>query len=197
MEKIGVMQNNIRRSRLFEEREKQLFEVIKVLWNTHHKKSGARKFSEKATLEVTYKQPEFPVDPKTKKEDLIMEQSILDSGDTYAIKKLYPYKSDKEIAKMLKDRRKDRMEEAKFQAEKDAEVAKILQKAGIMTAENTSSMSAGVKQGASTSKTSSVSMDGQTKDMGKPQIDNRAKHSEKSSIQPSKTGDQRRKEKDR
>ena len=198
MEKIGVMQNNIRRSRLFAEREKQLFEVIKVLWNTHHKKSGSKKFSEKAKLEVTYKQPEFPVDPKTKKEDLIMEQKILDSGDSYAIKKLYPYKSDKEIAKMIKDRRKDRLEEALFQADMDSQVGKILQDAGIIASEQTTAVSTGMKAGAAASKTSSISMkDDSTKDVGKAQIDNRAKHAEQSSIQPSKTGDQRRKEKEK
>lgn len=194
MEKIGVMQNNIRRSRLFEEREKQLFQVIKVLWNKHHKKSGARKFRKDSTLEVTYKQPEFPVDPKTKKEDLIMEQNILDSGDTYAIKKLYPYKSDKEIGKMLKERRKDREAEALFQANLDAKVGKILQEAGIMSAEQSTKAASGMRTGAETSTTSSISMKDTTKDVAKPQIDNRAKHAEKSSIQPSKTGDQRRKE---
>lgn len=68
LEKIGVLQNNIRRSRLFKEREQQLFQVVKKLWNTHHNKAGQKKFSEEARLDVTYRQPEFPVDPKTKKE---------------------------------------------------------------------------------------------------------------------------------
>jgi hypothetical protein len=189
MDKIGVMQNNIRRSRLFKEREQQLFEVIKVLWNTHHNKSGQPKFNENARLEVTYKQPEFPVDPKTKKEDLIMEQKILDSGDTYAIKKLYPHLSDKEMAKMIKNRRKDREEEAMFQADVDVKVAKKFQAAGIDSASRESSASSGKDAGASTSSSSSINMKDTSTD--KPKIDNRAKHSEESSKQPGKTNDPR------
>src|SRR5690606_29330595 len=73
MEKIGVLEDNIRRSRLFKEREQQLFQIIKKLWNVHHNKAGDKKFSDDAKLEITYKVPEVPVDPKTKKEDLMME----------------------------------------------------------------------------------------------------------------------------
>ncbi len=193
MEKIGVLQNNIRRSRLFKEREQQLFQVIKKLWNTHHSKAGQKKFSEDAKLEVTYKQPEFPVDPKTKKEDLLMEQKILDSGDKFAVKKLYPHLGDVEIAKIIKDRRKDRMDQAKFEAEVQVEQTKILQEAGIFTTQNNSSATIGdTRTTASSTVTSQPKQDGEDKkDAPKPKIDNRAKHSEKSSVQPNKNGDPR------
>ena len=189
MDKIGVMQNNIRRSRLFKEREQQLFAVIKTLWNAHNKKSGNRKFCKTAKLEVTYRQPEFPVDPKTKKEDLIMEQSILDSGDTHAIKKLYPYLSDKEIDKMLTSRRQDRKVEALFKADVEVEVARKYIAAGITSAETLSSASSGAKSGATRTDTTSISME----NISSPKTDNRAKHSEESSKQPKRNGDQREK----
>ena len=56
---MGVIEDNVRRSRLFKEREQQLFEIIKKLWNTHHDKGGDKKFSEDAKLEITYKIPEY------------------------------------------------------------------------------------------------------------------------------------------
>jgi hypothetical protein len=192
MEKIGVLQNNIRRSRLFKEREQQLFHVIKTLWNTHHNKAGQKKFSKDAKLDVTYRQPEFPVDPKTKKEDLIMEQKILDSGDKFAVKKLYPHLGEAEIAKIIKDRRKDKMEQAKFDAEVQVEQTKILQEAGIFTTQNNSSATIGdTRTAASSTITSQPKTETGDKDVAKPKIDNRAKHAEKSSVQPKKNGDPR------
>ena len=199
MEKIGVLQNNIRRSRLFKEREQQLFQVIKKLWNTHHNKNGDKRFSEESRLEVAYKQPEFPVDPKTKKEDLIMEQKILDSGDVVAIKKLYPHLTDADITKMIKARRKDRMEEAKFQAEIQVEQAKILQEAGIFTSQNNSSATIGDSRATSSSTITAQPKDAGGDAAGKvgPKIDNRAKHSEKSGVQPNKNGDPRGKKEEK
>lgn len=190
MEKLGVLQNNVRRSRLFKEREQQLFQVIKKLWNAHHNKAGQKKFTEDCKLEVTYKEPQFPVDPKTKKEDLIMEQKLLDSGDKEIIKKLYPHLSDADATKMIKERRKDRMEQAKFEAEVQVEQAKILQEAGIFTVQNNSSATIGDSR-ATTSSTATAQPAGGDKDGPKPKIDNRAKHSEKSGVQPKKNGDQR------
>ena len=193
MEKIGVIEDNIRRSRLFKEREQQLFQTVKVLWNTHHSKSGDKKFSENAKLEVTYKTPEFPVDPKTKKEDLLMEQKILDSGDTFAIKKLYPYFSDADIKKLVDKRRKDRMEQAKFEADIQVEQSKILQEAGIFTSQMTTSGQIGDSKA-----TTSSSITAQPKDgtgTTEPKIDNRLKHSTESSKQPGKNGDTRAKNK--
>lgn len=197
MEKIGVIEDNIRRSRLFKEREQQLFHIIKQLWNTHHNKSGERKFSEKARLEVTYKTPEFPVDPKTKKEDLLMEQKILDSGDTFSIKKLYPYMSDAEINQMLTKRRKDREKQMEFETELEVKKAQMLLEAGVFTLQETESAGIGNSK---VSKTKS--MTGQPPAPGagstpgevpKPKIDNRLKHSTDSSKQPGKNGDPRAK----
>lgn len=194
-EKIGVLQNNIRRSRLFKEREEQLFQVIKKLWNVHHSKAGQKKFSENSKLQVTYKAPEFPIDPKTKKEDLIMEQKILDSGDVVSIQKLYPHLNEQDIVKMLKARRKYKLEQAKFEAEVQVEQTKILQEAGIFTAQMSSSASIGDSRSTSSSIVTSQPKqeDESSKDVSKPKVDNRAKHAEKSSVQPNKNGDFRKK----
>lgn len=194
-EKIGVLQNNIRRSRLFKEREEQLFQVIKKLWNVHHSKAGQKKFSENSKLQVTYKAPEFPIDPKTKKEDLIMEQKILDSGDVISIQKLYPHLNEQDIVKMLKARRKYKLEQAKFEAEVQVEQTKILQEAGIFTAQMSSSASIGDSRSTSSSTVTSQPKqeEGSSKDVSKPKVDNRAKHAEKSSVQPNKNGDFRKK----
>lgn len=197
MEKIGVLEDNIRRSRLFKEREQQLFQIIKQLWNTHHNKSGDQRFSEDAKLDVTYKTPEFPVDPKTKKEDLLMEQKILDTGDTFAIKKLYPYMSDTEINQLVNKRRKDREKQMQFETELEVAKAKMLLEAGVFTLQETESAGIGNSK---VSKTSS--MTGQPPAPGagsgatevpKPKMDNRLKQSENSSKQPGKNGDPRSK----
>lgn len=191
-EKIGVLQNNIRRSRLFKEREEQLFQVIKKLWNAHHSKAGEQKFSEEATLQVTYKSPEFPVDPKTKKEDLIMEQKILDSGDVHSIQRLYPHMNELDIKKLIKARQRDKMEQAKFEAEVQVEQTKILQEAGIFTAQTSSSSSIGDSRATTSSTvTAQPKQEGDAKGGTQPKIDNRAKHAEKSSIQPKKNSDPR------
>jgi hypothetical protein len=197
MEKIGVLEDNIRRSRLFKEREQQLFQIIKQLWNTHHNKAGDKRFKEDAKLDVTYKTPEFPVDPKTQKEDLLMEQKILDSGDTFAIKKLYPYMSDIEINQLIAKRRKDRQKQMEFETELEVAKAKMLLEAGVFTLQETESAGIGNSK---VSKTSS--MTGQPPAPGagagptevpKPKIDNRVKQSENSSKQPGKNGDPRSK----
>jgi hypothetical protein len=41
--------------------EKQLFQIMKVVWNTH----SSNKFSEKATLSIDFADPSPQVDPKT------------------------------------------------------------------------------------------------------------------------------------
>lgn len=202
MEKIGVMQNNIRRSRLFAEREQQLFQVIKKLWNAHNQKHGNPRFSENSKLIVTYKQPEFPVDPKTKKEDLLMEQKIINSGDTNAIKKLYPYKSDKEIKKIISINRKDRLEEELFKAEVSNKVNEKLEGNLKTSAKNSNSFQKPVVTSKPNSNAVMDEMDKSVEEsieelgITKPKIDNRAKHSEKSSIQPNRNGDQRQQNKE-
>ena len=197
IEKLGVIEDNIRRSRLFKEREQQLFQIVKQLWNTHHNKSGDKKFNKDAKLEVTYKTPEFPVDPKTKKEDLLMEQKLLDSGDTHVIRKLYPYMSDQEINQLIAKRRKDREKQVQFETEMEVLKAKMLLEAGVFTLQETESAGIGNSK---VSKTSS--MTGQPPapgagsgptDVPKPKIDNRLKHSQDSGKQPGKNGDTRSK----
>jgi CRISPR/Cas system-associated protein Cas5 (RAMP superfamily) len=132
MEKIGVLEDNIKRGKLFKEREQQLFDIIKKLWNAHHKQGKSKRFNEDASLEVTYVQPEFPVDPKTKVEQLMLESKVLRSGDRFAIKKMYPHLSDVAINKMIREQRRDLMEDAKFKAEVQVEGTKIIQDSGIM-----------------------------------------------------------------
>lgn len=174
MEKMGVIEDNVRRSRLFKEREQQLFQVIKQLWNTHHSKSGDKRFSEKAKLQITYKIPDFVVDPKTKKEDLLMEAKLLDTEDTHIIGKLYPHLSEIEIKALIKQRRKDREAKADFDAELQIKNGLLMQEHGLGPegdpVENDS-------------------------DITGNKIDNRAKHSVESSKQPNKNGDIRSKKK--
>lgn len=174
MEKIGVLENNKRRSRLFREREQQLFDIIKQLWNTHHNKSGDKRFSEKAKLQVTYKEPEFPVDPKTRKEDLLMETKILESGNKHIIAKLYPHLSELEIDKLIAKCRKDKEEQLIFEAEIGTRTAEMYAEKGL-EAPGTKSLKDDVTSGV--------------------KMDNRAKHSENSSKQHGKNGDPRAKEK--
>lgn len=179
MDKLGVMEDNIRRSKLFKEREEQLFQVIKKLWNTHHKKSGSKKFSEDCRLKVTYVDPEFPTDKKTTLEALIMEQKILQSGDTQALKKLYPHLSDGDIKKKVTTFRKDQKDRALHEAEIQVETGKMFQDAGL-----DSPAEGGKPKGDSDKKVTGA------------KIDNRAKHSEESSKQPGKNGDKRSKSKE-
>lgn len=164
MEKIGVMEDNIRRGKLFKEREQQLFQVIKSLWNVHNSKSGNKKFNPKAQLVVTYKQPEFPVDPKTKMDALAMENLLLDQGDRRTFKKLYPYMSDADINETIEQRRHDFAEQQAFNATVEADKAKIFKSAGLDPA---------LAFGKQT-KTDAAGK------IAKPKMDNRAKQSEDS-----------------
>lgn len=160
IEKMGVIEDNVRRGKLFSEREIQLFSVISKLWNAHNSTSGAERFSEKARLKVTYKTPEFPVDPKTKMEAIIMEQNILKSGNKLAYKKLYPHLGDKDIEKLIKEVRESRREQALYDAELQSEVQEII----------------GVDEELAAEPTPKVA---------KPKIDNKAKHSAESGAQGS------------
>lgn len=174
LEKSGVIDENRRRGSIFREREQQLFQVIKKLWNVHYAKSGERKFSESASLEITYIEPKFPVDPKTQMETIIIENKILDSGDRESYKKLYPYMNEAEINKLIKQKRKDKEEQTNFDTDLAVEMAKKYTAAGI---EPPSQMGSVPKE---------------DPEVAGVKIDNRAKHSEKSSIQPNKNGDQRK-----
>ena len=106
--------------------------------------------------------------------------------------------SEQDIQKMLKARRKDKMEQAKFEAEVQVEQTKILQEAGIFTAQTSSSASIGDSRSTSSSTvTSYPEQEGDAKGGVEPKIDNRAKHAEKSSIQPNKNGDPRGKKEEK
>lgn len=182
MEKIGVIEDNIRRSKLFKEREQQLFYIIKQLWNLHHSKAGEKKFSTDAKLDVTYVQPKFPVDPKTNIETLAMENKLLDQGDRETFKKLYPHLGKEDINLLISSRRKDRLEQTKFDAKLEVEKAKIL--VNIPMDFKSKSSSAATSGGASLSDKSDV-------EVSAPKQDKKAEHSKKSSIQPERNGDKR------
>lgn len=179
MEKMGVMEDNIRRAKLFKEREQQLFYVIKQLWNKHHNKTGQRKFSDKCRLEVIHKEPTFPVDPKTKMEAIAMENNLLDSGDTETYKKIYMHLSDSDIRKLIKKRRKDKEEQVRTDTELLIEQAKMVEQAGF-------------DPGAFLDK--QIQEKDENKELNKTNLDNKAKHSEDSSKQQAKNGDPRKKE---
>jgi len=185
IEKMGVIEDNVRRGKLFNEREQQLFSVIKALWNSHNEKSGAKKFSENASLKIFYKTPEFPTDPKTQMETIIMEQNILHSGDKIAYKKLYPHLSDKEIVKLVTEVRKNKLEQAKSDAELEVERAKILQEAGILQADSSASLASGSTRLDISSDITLGQLAGEAGDMPNPKIDNKAKHAEDSGKQGS------------
>lgn len=172
MEKAGVIDKNRRRGQLIKEREQQLFQTISKLWNTHYSKSGEKKFSENARLEITYIEPKFPVDPKTAMETILIEQKIRESGDRQAYKQLYPHMSDSEIKKSIKETREDMTDKVQTQGEMDLNVAKMFD-------------SSGLEHPLGPPKKEAV--DG----VSKSKIDNRAKHAEDSSKQPGKNGDQR------
>lgn len=185
MDKIGVIEQNIRRAKLFKEREQQLFLIIKQLWNAHNSKTGDRKFSDNARLDVTYVQPKFPVDPKTNIETIAMENKLLDSGDRSTYKKLYPHLSHEDINKLIKQRRKDKTEQAIEDAKVEVEKAQILSVLGSDVAISTDNKST---RGGDLGESESLKV-------SKPKIDNKAKHAEDSSKQKEKNGDPRASEK--
>lgn len=195
MEKIGVIEENIRRGKLFKEREQQLFHVVKTLWNVHNDgKKNLRTFSKDCRLEIDYVEPEFPVDPKTKVEQLILEKQILESGDRHSLQQLYKHKDSTELTKMIKDYRKDRLETAIFEAELKVTQAKILISAGIVDSETSSKTDIG-KQSSSISKSSKFTIegmeDGDEVTVSKPSIDNKVKHSQDASKQLKTNGDKK------
>ena len=181
MEKQGVMDENAgRRGKLFAEREAQLFQVIKTLWNTHHSSSGDERFSEDCKLEVTYVPPKFPLDPKTQMEKIIMEQKILEAGDRATYIELYPHLTDNEIDKRIKQKRKDKLEQSIEDTKVQIETQKMLVDAGVVV-----------------DPTEPPPMNKEDKESGvkvaKPKIDNRAKQSEESATKVGKPENQNKK----
>lgn len=172
MEKAGVIDENRRRGKMFKEREQQLFQVIKKLWNTHHTKSGEKRFSEDCKMEVTYIEPKFPVDPKTNMETITMESNILSTGSRRAFKKLYPWMGNADINKIIKQQRSDSEEQMKAEADVVLDIANKFKAAGLEPPDV-------------------ALLKPDTQVTGS---DNKVKHAESSSKQPRKTGDQRRKD---
>lgn len=170
-EKVGVIERNKRRAILFKEREQQLFQIVKKLWNVHNAEEGAL-FSEDAQLDVHYVEPEFVTDPATKINALKQEQEILMTGNTALIKKLYPHLDDAGVAEKLEQFHKDRL----AQAERDVEVTNYV-------VENSTEIVEDEK--------------GKKVAGSKPKIENKAKHSRESSVQPGKNGDTRKTDKQR
>jgi hypothetical protein len=169
-DKLGVLEQNRKRSHLFKEREQQLFQIVKRLWNIHHEGTPEKKFNGDAELSVHYIEPDFAVDPQTKITTLKQEYDLLATGNTEVIRKLKPHLDDQGIKELLDNYHKDRMEQAKRNVEHDNYIV------------DNSSMPEAVEEG-------------KPKDsIRKPKIENRAEHSLKSSIQP-KNGDPRESEK--
>lgn len=132
MTKIGVIEENIRRQKVFMEREKQLFQVIKKLWNVHYAEKGASQFSEDAVIQITYVEPNFPVDPLTKINLLEGQMKIIQSGDTRAIKEMFPYMDDAQIEELLQKHHDDRVAQAEREAELFDSAASTMKKHGVM-----------------------------------------------------------------
>lgn len=183
--KLGVVEQNKKRQILFREREQQLFEIVKKLWNAHHDgEKGTQLFSEDAELEVHYVEPIFAVDPQTRATTVKMSQDLVNTGSHEAIKSLYPHLDDAAVEELLMNNHKERIK----QAERDAEVeaTKILkaQELGVDISKDPeysiASSSGGGKEKDSTPK---------------PKITNPVKHAEQSSIQPGRNGDGRKSDK--
>lgn len=117
LEKLGVVEKNKKRAQLFREREEQLFQVVKKLWNVHHAESGEEVFSEDCELCVHYVEPEFAVDPQTKMVALEMEQKVIASGDTQAIKRIKPHLDDIAIQELIKKYHEDKKAQLKREIE--------------------------------------------------------------------------------
>lgn len=179
--KLGVVEQNKRRQILFREREQQLFEVVKKLWNAHWDgEKGAQLFSEDAELEVHYVDPEFATVPETKATIIKMNQDILNSGSFESIKKLYPHLDEAAIKELVEKSHKERVEQAERDAEVEAAKINKLTELGVDPA-----VAEGDKPKAKPEGT----------EVPKPRIANPAKHAEQSSIQPGRNGDGRKSDK--
>lgn len=171
LEKLGVVEQNKKRQNLFREREQQLFQIVKKLWNVHHDESEEDTFDEDCELEIYYVEPEFAMDPVSKMNILKGEQEILLTGNRRLIRKLYPHLDDMGIEKVISEFRSDRME----QTESDMEIENTIADLAPELPE----------EGSAPAKSK----------IPKPKIANRAEHAKQSSIQPGKNGDTRKSDK--
>ena len=187
--KLGVVEQNKKRQTLFREREQQLFEVVKNLWNKHHDGEGVELFSKDAELEVHYVEPEFAVDPQTRAATIKMEQEILNTGSYESIKAMNPHLDEYAIRELIKKAHKERIE----QAERDAEIeAAKINKARELGVDIEADAEFKTRAPASENPNQ-----GNKARPGEPKqkINNPAKHAEQSSIQPGKNGDGRKSDK--
>ena len=183
--KLGVVEQNKKRQILFREREQQLFEVVKKLWNAHWDgEPGAEKFSEDAELDVYYVEPEFAVDPQTRATTVKMNQDIVNSGSFDAIKKINPHLDDIAVKELVSKSHKERIDQAERDAEIEAAKINKLKELGIDVVADGE-----IKLGGE------AESDSKETKAPKPKIDNSAKHAEQSSIQPGKNGDARKSDK--
>lgn len=183
--KLGVVEQNKKRQILFREREQQLFEVVKKLWNAHWDgEKGAELFSENSELEVHYVEPEFAVDPQTKATIVKMYQDLLNTGSYLAIQKIYPHLDEIAIKELIKKSHEERVEQAERDAEIEAAKIKKAQELGV-------SISKDAEYQVSTSSGGGMEINAAPK----PKIENPAKHAEQSSIQPGRNGDGRKSDK--
>lgn len=188
--KLGVVEQNKKRQILFKEREKQLFEVIKKLWNAHHEgEDGAELFSEDAELEVFYVDPEFAVDPQTKAATIKMEQEILNTGSYESIKAMNPHLDEYAIRELIKKSHRERIEQAERDAEIEAAKINKARELGVDIAVD-SEYQVGKSDSPNPNQGNKASSD-----KPKQKINNPTKHAEQSSIQPGKNGDQRKSDK--
>lgn len=180
--KLGVVEQNKKRQILFREREQQLFEVVKKLWNAHWDgETGAELFSEEAELEVHYVEPEFAMTADTRANIVKMEIDLLNTGSFEAIKKIKPHLDEVAIKELIKKSHQERID----QAERDAEIeAAKLSKMKDLGFEVKDSRGKGIQV--------DTSSDTETP---KPRISNPVEHAEQSSIQPGRNGDGRKSEK--
>jgi hypothetical protein len=192
MEKIGVLEENLRRQKLFREREQQLFEVIKTIWNGHHKKTGDTVFSDDSYLDITYVEPDFPTDPMTKMQTIQAEQAIIESGDTRAIQKIYKHKGKEEVQELIKQYHDDRKKQTERnlelqtmerEAQRGMEMEDANHQVGVDSALTKSPLAVPLSQMAKL----------QGGGAGGKKPTSPGSHSMKSSIQPKKNGDTRKK----
>lgn len=195
LEKLGVVEKNKKREQFFREREQQLFQVVKKLWNIHHAESKEETFEEDAELEVYYVQPEFAVDPQTQMTSLQQKQKIIATGDRQMIKQLEPHLSDEAVDELLENYHKDRMEQIKRDVEAANYEAKNREE--VTTQMQVNPLDSGSAPDSSraeknTEEGNQVGTKGE--EVKADPVKNPAKHSQESSIQQ-KNGDQRETEK--
>lgn len=187
--KLGVVEQNKKRQILFKEREQQLFEVIKKLWNAHHDgEKGAELFSEDAELEVHYVEPEFAIDPQTRAATIKMEQELLNTGSYESIKAMKPHLDDYAVKELIRKSHQERIEQAKRDAEIEAAKINKARELGVVITDDP-------QYRVSTSSPNPDQDKKSQSDQPRDKINNRVKHSEQSSIQPGKNGDHRKSDK--